>query len=209
MLSVSYKKYLLVLIAVLFFASAMPVRAADLIPNNDPGNSFAFSFGTGIQGIFSMFEAGMKFPKINKSMTLSVNGRWLSSLTWATYIKNDSEYVSFHPSVIGGAVSIGGSSPMLRDVFKPYGAFEVLLGYSFTPWDNLINHTGNLIGKNLTFALTGYFGLEVFPSDRISIFFEAGGGFKSLFGDKQNLYVIGSGWLGSGVTARMGVNFYR
>ena len=145
-----------VLAAVLFFISTLlPVRAADQILINEPGNSWGIAFGSGIQGILSTFEAGIKFPPINKSMKVGVYGRWLSSLTWATYVKNDSEYVSFHPSVIGGAVSVGGSSPMLRGFLKPYGAFEVLLGYSFTPWDNLVNHTGNLIGKNLTYALSG------------------------------------------------------
>jgi hypothetical protein len=40
------------------------------------------------------------------------------------------------------------------------------------------------------------------------MFFEAGGGFKSLRGDKTNRYMMASAWLGSGVSGRMGVRLY-
>ena len=89
-----------------------------------------------------------------------------------------------------------------------YGAMDLLLGYSFTPYDSLIYGTGNLIGKNLTFALWGYYGIEIFNAEKISYYLDTGGGFKSLKGDKSNLYVIASSWLGSGFGMKIGMRFY-
>ena len=40
------------------------------------------------------------------------------------------------------------------------------------------------------------------------VFLDAGGGFKSLIGDKQNPYVVASSWLGSGFGIKMGMRFY-
>jgi hypothetical protein len=172
------------------------------------GGRTAFEVGTGIQGILSVFEAGLRVPLKNNSMFLNFNARYMSSLTYATFIEPNDSSVSFHPTVIGGSVAFGGCAPLIRGFLRPYGAFDLLLGYSFTPWDNYIYKCGNLIGKNLTYVLTGYFGLEVFPGPKSSIFFEAGGGFKSIHGDETNRYVTTSSWLGSGVSGRMGVRIY-
>jgi len=43
---------------------------------------------------------------------------------------------------------------------------------------------------------------------RLAVFLDAGGGFKSLFGDEGNAYVVASSWLGSGFGSRMGLRFY-
>jgi len=76
---------------------------------------------------------------------LGVKARFMSSLTWARFIHQNGESVSFHP--------VGGASPMIQDVYRMYGGMDFLLGYSFTPYDSAIYGTGNQIGKNLTFAL--------------------------------------------------------
>jgi len=174
----------------------------------DIGGRPALVMGTGIQGIFSVFETGLRVPLKKNSMFMNFNARYMSSLTYATFIDPSDSTVSFHPTVIGGSIAVGGCSPLMLGFLRPYGAFDLFLGYSFTPWDNLIYNCGNLIGKNLTYLLTGYFGLEVFPGSKTSIFFEAGGGFKSIHGDKSNRYMATSAWLGSGVSGRMGVRIY-
>jgi len=84
---------------------------------------------------------------------LGVKARFMSSLTWATFIHQNGESVSFHPVVVAGVVTVGGASPMIQDVYRMDGGMDFLLGYSFTPYDSAIYGTGNLIGKNLTFAL--------------------------------------------------------
>jgi hypothetical protein len=174
----------------------------------EPGQTFAVSAGAGVQGIFSMFEAGVQFPKINQRFGFGLKARYLSSLTYATYIDSAGDYVSFHPCVVGGALTMGGCSPVYQDLLRAYGNFEILLGHSFTPWDDMVVGTGNLLGDNLTWMASGFFGLEVFTSKRTGVYLEAGGGFKSIKGDEENRYVQTSAWLGSGVTLRMGVNLY-
>jgi hypothetical protein len=84
---------------------------------------------------------------------------------------------------------------------RMYGGMDILLGHSFTPYDSLIYGTGNLIGRNLTFALWGYYGLELFTADRISYCLDSGGG------DKENLYAMASSWLGSGFGIKTGMRF--
>ena len=187
---------------VLALATAAGVAAA--AERSGPG----LRAGAGIQGAFSMFEAGFDLPRINRGFGIGLRARYLSALTYATYIDSAGEYVSFHPCVVGGAVSLGGGSPVIDERFRAYGNFEVLLGHSFTPWDDAVMGVGNLFGPNLTWIASGQFGLEVFTSSRSAVYLEAGGGFKSIRGDKENRYLKTTAWLGSGVTLRMGVNLY-
>ena len=174
-----------------------------------PGTGFGFELSTGTQGAFSIMQAGILFPRIRGKLFVDVKVRYMSALTWATFIHKDTlEQVSFHPVVAAGVFSFGGYSPMIYGCVRMYGGSDLLLGYSFTPYDSLIYGTGNLIGQNLTFAVLGHFGLEFLTSERSSVFLDVGGGYKSLFGDDTNLYVIASGWLGCGFGFKMGVRLY-
>jgi hypothetical protein len=165
----------------------------------------------GIQGILSFVQLGVRFPGLgNSPLFLGVGARLASSLTWATFIDMDTaESVSFHPVVASGVLAFGGASPLLYDAVRMYGGIDLHLGYTFTPYDSAIYGTGNLLGDNLTFAFVGYFGFELFTTPRLAMFIDAGGGFKSLFGDEDNAYVVASSWLGSGFGFRMGLRLYR
>lgn len=174
------------------------------------GRSLALEFGLGTQGILSYEEVGVRLPRIGKASFVSIKARLASSLTWATFRDlNTGTTVSVHPDVIAGVLSFGGVSPFVSGPVRMYGACDVLLGYSFTPWDSLIYGIGNLIGTNLTYGLLGYFGIELFTTPSMSVHLDAGGGFKSIHGDKGNPYLIASSWLGSGFGIRMGMWFYR
>jgi len=174
------------------------------------GTGLGFELSTGTQGAFSFMQAGILLPRIRGKLFMDVKVRYMSALTWATFIHKDTgESVSFHPVVATGVFSFGGYSPMIYGCVRMYGGSDLLLGYSFTPYDSLIYGTGNLIGQNLTFGVFGYFGLEFFTSERATVFLDVGGGYKSLFGDEENLYVIASGWLGCGFGFKMGVRLYR
>jgi hypothetical protein len=172
---------------------------------------FGFEACAGTQGILSYFQLGVVFPRLGSSaLFLGVGARLASSLTWATFInmEDTTEMVSFHPVVATGVLSFGGSSPLLFGALRMYGGFGLHLGYTFTPYDSAIYGVGNLVGDNLTFAIVGYFGLELFTSRRLAVFMDAGGGYKSLFGDDGNPYAVASSWLGSGFGFRMGLRFY-
>lgn len=196
------------------------VFAADLKPEsqdyNTPANRivpaedrFGLEASAGLHGSLSFMEVGALWPLKEGKMFLGLRAKTMSSITWATFIDlEDSETVSFHPVVVGGALTIGGASPLVHGFLKAHGGMDILLGYSFTPYDDLVYGTGNLIGDNLTFAYYGFFGFEMYTSSRMAIFLDAGGGFKSLFGDEENIYAVASSWLGSGVGLRMGIIFY-
>lgn len=170
---------------------------------------FGLEASAGLHGSLSFMEVGALWSLKEGKMFLGLRAKSMSSITWATFIDlEDGETASFHPVVIGGAFTIGGSSPLLHGFLKAHGGMDILLGYSFTPYDNMVYGTGNLIGDNLTFAYYGFFGFEIYTSPRTAIFLDAGGGFKSLVGDEENVYVIASSWLGSGVGLRMGITFY-
>ena len=172
------------------------------------GGSVALQFSIGTQGSMSFAEVGAVFPSLGDSVFLGLKARFMSSCTWATFIHQNGESVSFHPVVAAGVVAVGGASPMIQDVYRMYGGMDFLLGYSFTPYDSAIYGTGSLIGKSLTFALWGFYGLELFTDEKISYYLDSGGGFKSLFCDKSNLYAIASSWLGSGFGLKTGTRFY-
>jgi hypothetical protein len=188
--------------------AALALAAAVGLASTAGGGGPGLRVGAGIQGAFSMFEAGFELPKLNGSFGIGLRARYLSALTYATYIDSAGDYVSFHPCVIGGAVSFGGCSPVIAERLRAYGSFEVLLGHSFTPWDNAVTGAGNLFGPNLTWVASGQMGLEVFTGSRTAVYLESGGGFKSIRGDEDNRHVSATAWLGSGVTLRVGVNFY-
>jgi hypothetical protein len=174
------------------------------------GRSLAFEFGLGTQGILSYEEVGVRLPLIGKASFVSLKARLASSLTWATFRNLETgTTVSFHPDVIVGVVSFGGVSPFVVGPVRMYGACDLLFGYSFTPWDSAIYDTGNLIGPNLTWGVLGYFGIELFTTPTMSVHLDAGGGLKSVSGDRSNQYLVASSWLGSGFGIRMGMRFYR
>ncbi|MBN1686661.1 MAG: hypothetical protein JW852_08400 [Spirochaetales bacterium] len=192
-------------IGIMMMAAALPVVA---VPT-DVGQTASFEFGMGTQGIMSYEELGIRIPVASNGLSVALSARLLSSLTWATFINLETGgSVSFHPDVVAGVVSFGGSSPLVHGALRAHGAVGLLLGYSFTPWDSAIYGVPNLIGPNFTFALTGTFGLELFTAPRVSVCIDAGGGWKSIVGDEANPYVIASSWLGSGFGIRMGMRFY-
>ena len=103
----------------------------------------------------------------------------------------------------------GGISPGRREAAPDDGGSDILLGYSFTPYDSLAYGVGNLIPPNLTFGVWGHFGFDYFTSDTSSIYVQSGGGFKSLLvEDKKDPYAVASSWLGSGFGIQMGSRFH-
>ncbi|MFC1503985.1 hypothetical protein ACFL6D_01060 [Spirochaetota bacterium] len=173
-------------------------------------NKFGFELSTGIQGIFSYYEVGLCFPNlIRKNFYMDFKARYMSSLTWATFKDEHGDVYSVHPTVVAGIVSFGGFSPIFHNNLKAYGGCDIMVGYSFTPWEDLIYKTGNLFGENMTYGFFGFFGFELFTSDRIAYFIDAGGGYKMMAGDKENPYLIAASWLGSGCGIRMGIKFYK
>jgi len=194
------KRILLLAVVIVFLTSAFSLEAQ--------GGAVALQFSMGTQGSLSFFEAGVVFPSLGDSVFVGLKARMMSSLTWATFIHQNGESVSFHPVIAGGVVSVGGASPMIEDVYRMYGGMDILLGYTFTPYDSAIYKTDNLVGKNLTFALWGYYGLELFTDDKIAYFLDSGGGYKHLFCDKSNMYAVASSWLGSGFGVKTGMRFY-
>jgi hypothetical protein len=183
--------------------------AADMDTEN-LGRSIGLEFAPGMMGSLSFMQVGVTLPTIGKSFQIGIKGRMLSSLTWATFINQETEeQASFHPVTAAGIISFGGSGPIMHGFMRPYGATDILAGYTFTPYDDLIYDCGNLVGPNLTFGVFGYFGLEMFTSDRMSVFLDAGGGFKTLKPeDEENIYAIAASWLGSGFGLKMGIRFY-
>jgi hypothetical protein len=176
-----------------------------------PGGSLGITIGAGIAGSMSYFEVGVMLPKINDRLFVDVKLRWMSSITWVTFVNMEtSETVSFHPVVVGAVVSVGTVGPLTNDEFRVYGGTDILFGYSFTPYDSLAYGVGNLIPPNLTFGVWGHFGFDYFTSDTSSIYVQSGGGFKSLLvEDKANAYAVASSWLGSGFGIQMGSRFSR
>jgi len=175
-----------------------------------PGDSLGIQFGAGIAGSMSYVEVGLMLPKFNDKVFVDIKVRWMSSITWVTFVNMEtSETVSFHPVVVGAVVSVGTVGPLVNDELRVYGGSDILLGYSFTPYDSLAYGVGNLIPPNLTFGVWGHFGFDYFLSEKSSIYVQSGGGYKSLLvEDKKNAYAVASGWIGSGFGIQMGSRFH-
>ena len=195
-------KRILVLAMLILCLTASVVGAA-------PTNGFGITIGAGLAGSLSYFEVGVMLPKFNDKVFVDLKLRWMSSITWVTFVNMEtSETVSFHPVVVGAVVSVGTIAPLVNDVFRVYGGSDILLGYSFTPYDSLAYGVGNLIPPNLTFGVWGHFGFDYFTSDTTSIYIQSGGGYKGLLvEDKTNAYAVASSWLGCGFGIQMGSRF--
>jgi hypothetical protein len=194
-------------VLLLFIAVVCTYAAAG---NAIPVDGFGITIGAGLAGSLSYFEVGLMLPKINDKVFVDIKLRWMSSITWVTFVNMEtSETVSFHPVVAGAVVSVGTVGPLMNDEFRVYGGSDILLGYSFTPYDSLAYDVGNLIPPNLTFGVWGHFGFDYFTSEMSSIYIQSGGGFKSLLvEDKKNPYAVASSWLGSGFGIQMGSRFH-
>jgi len=193
-------------VLVLVLGICMWATAADTVP----AMGFGITLGAGIAGSLSFFEIGLMLPKINDKVFVDIKLRWMSSITWATFVNMEtSETVSFHPVVVGAVVSVGTVGPVTSEQFRVYGGTDIMLGYSFTPYDSLAYGVGNLIPPNVTFGVWGHFGFDYFTSQTSSIYVQSGGGFKSLLvEDKKNAYAVASRWLGSGFSIQMGSRFH-
>ena len=174
------------------------------------GNGIGFEFGAGIAGILSYFEAGLVMPKINEKVFIDIKARWMSAITWTTFVNMETgETVSFHPVVAGGVISVGTVGPLINGELRVYGGSDILLGHSFTPYDSLAYGVGNLLPPNLTYGVWGYLGFEYFLSDKSSIYVQSGGGYKGMLVENKNdAYAVASSWIGSGFGFRMGAKFY-
>jgi len=179
------------------------------VVNAIPANGFGVTVGAGMAGSLSFFEVGVMLPKINDKVFVDIKLRWMSSITWVTFVNMETyETVSFHPVVVGAVVSVGSVGPLMNDEFRVYGGSDILLGYSFTPYDSLAYGVGNLIPPNLTYGIWGHFGFDYFTSDTSSIYIQSGGGYKGLLvEDKKNAYAVASSWLGCGFGIEMGSRF--
>ncbi|MFC1543245.1 hypothetical protein ACFL4K_01745 [Candidatus Neomarinimicrobiota bacterium] len=199
-------KRLFIIIVLILSMSAFSSAAT----NDEMGKGFSVELTIGIQGIMSFFQVGINLPQYIDNFAIGAKFRLMSSLTWATFTDlRTNETVSCHPVCVSGILSLGGTNEMANGFMRPYGATELLIGYSFTPYDSYFYNKGNLIGKNLTYGIFGYFGLELFSSEQRSTIFESGGGYKGIkVDDKENQYAVAYSWLGSGLTSRMGTRFY-
>lgn len=188
---------------------AMTVCIASSTGSAVPADGLGITIGAGLAGSLSFFEVGVILPKINDTVCVDVKLRWMSSITWVTFVNMEtSETISFHPVVVGAVVSVGTIGPLLDDEFRVYGRSDFLLGYSFTPYDSLAYGVSNLIPPNLTYGVWGHFGFDYFTSDTSSIYIQSGGGYKGLLvEDKKNAYAVASGWLGCGFGIEMGSRF--
>lgn len=198
----TYLKRVLLLAATIVCITASALHAV-------PVDGFGIIIGAGVAGSLSYFEVGLMLPKINDLVFVDVKLRWMSSITWATFVNMETkETVSFHPVVVGVVVSAGTIGHLVDDELRVYGGTDILLGYSFTPYDSLAYGVANLIPPNLTIGVWGHFGFDYFTSDTSSIYVQSGGGFKSLLvEDKKNAYAVASSWLGSGFGIQMGSRF--
>lgn len=172
--------------------------------------NLGFEITTGLQGSMSFAQIGAKYSPSKHNFWIGLKFREMSSITWVTFIHMETnESVSFHPFILAGIITMGGSSMQWKDNFKVYGYSEILIGHSSTPYDSYFYNVSNLIGKNVTYGIFGVFGIEFLASKRTSLFIESGGGYKSMVvPDKKNQYAVACGWIGSGVTLRMGTTIY-
>ena len=121
----------------LAFLLMILVMMGPLIIAQDHGNGLGFEFGAGIAGSLSYFETGLTMPKINDTVFVDVKARFMSAITWTTFVNMDAaEPVSFHPVIVCGVVSVGTVGPLVNDEIRVYGGTDILLGYSFTPYDS-------------------------------------------------------------------------
>lgn len=194
----------------LILALVAAVLAPGISSAQPVGNAVGLSVGIGTQGEFSYLEAGVALPRLG-ALTIELKARAMSCLNWVPTLDPSLKPPAFHPVAVGGIVSFGGASPVFSGLFRAYGATDIFLGYTFTPYDSAIYGVGNLIGPNLTYALTGYFGVELFTGEKSSIFIDSGGGFKNFYvdpGRKTDPYVVAASWIGSGFGFRMGTKLY-
>ena len=200
------KKTILLSLLIISNVIAFP-QASDSISTK---RNIGFEISTGLQGSLSFAQIGVNYSPSKYNFRIGVKFREMSSITWVTFIDMETkESVSFHPFILAGILTMGGSSMQWKNNFRVYGYSEILIGHSSTPYDSYFYDEPNLIGKNVTYGIFGLFGIEFLASKRMSLFIESGGGYKSMaVDDEKNQYVIASGWIGSGVTLRMGTIIY-
>jgi len=182
-------------------------QVTDSIKSN---RNIGFEVTTGLQGTLSFAQIGINYNPPNQNFWIGTKFRAMSCINWVTFINQEtSEEVSFHPTVLAGIVTFGGTSMHITDLFRGYGYVELMLGYTSTPYDSYFYDVPNLVGKNTTYGIFGLYGIEFYTSKKVSLFIESGGGYKNIkVDDKENPYAIACSWIGSGITFRMGTIIY-
>lgn len=188
-------------------------HATETTPARDPvlaPKGLGLEAATGIYGSMSFAEVGVVFPQLFPHFASSFKLVGMSALTWASFTDLDTgKSVSVHPVVVGGVLTVGGTSELVHGFLRAYGGVDLLLGHTLTPYDSYFYDTGNVVGNNVTYGVFGTFGIELFTNPKWAIFLESGGGFKSPYLlDEETQAAVAVAWLGSGVTLRMGTRFY-
>lgn len=174
------------------------------------GSNAAIEVGTGFHGGMSFAEAGVALPQFLPNFRISLGAIGMSAATWATFSDQETlETTTIHPVILGGTLSIGGTSEPVQDLLRAYGSVKWLLGTTKTPYDDFFYGTDDLVDDKLTYGLFAAFGLEVVSGTRSSFFVEGGGGFRSLVvDDEEDRYAVTAAWLGSGAMVRLGTRIY-
>jgi hypothetical protein len=66
--------------------TVLAVCIGSCVVNAIPANGFGITIGAGIAGSLSFFEVGVMLPKINDKVFVDIKLRWMSSITWVTFV---------------------------------------------------------------------------------------------------------------------------
>lgn len=174
------------------------------------GEGLGFEVSTGGRGAMSFVELGVLMPQLFGHMTSGLKLTAMSATSWVTFNNLETrEAITLHPVILGGVLSLGGTSEVVRDFVRVHGGVELLIGTTLTPYESYFYQRDNLIGDNLTYGIFGVFGLELFTRDNLAFFIDGGGGFRSYrVEDKDDIAAVAAGWIGSGYLIKVGTRFY-
>lgn len=132
------------------------------------GKGVGLDFSGGLIGVFASVNTSVTLPKISDKLQFGFRGSWSMPATTIAHMNADStEVVSYLPWMVYGSVFMHAGTPVVRNVFRPYGGVELLAGATFATQDNFI-------GDNVTLGIIPYIGTELYAKQKFAVFIESG-----------------------------------
>lgn len=159
---------------------------------SEVGTGPGLEMAGGWHGSLAFVEGGVRLPRILRHLTSGLKLSLAGSNAAAAFTNLETgQTMSLRPLVLGGTISLGGSSDLMLDMFRPYGGVDLFVGTTVTP-HAFLNRDETMIGSNLTYGWMGTVGIELLTSEHWSTFFEAGGGSMSLMTIEEDRFSVAS-----------------
>lgn len=168
----------LVLIWVMTPLAARGEQAAPV----ETGKGLGLEVSTGLIGIYSPVNVGLILPKLSEGFQLGLRLSWSMPAILVPHYNRDDELISYLPWMATGSVFLHAGTGVIGGLLRAYFGLDLLAGTT-------VATQAGIIGDNVTVGAIPYAGVELYFSQRLTLFLECGltATFALVYGEEEEM----------------------